>query len=107
MQAALQPRLTTSGPLLRGDGELHFVGSHDVTSMPDPDGALYRLVVLADGSRSTTDLHSALVTDYPQLAEQDVEHAVSQLESAGLFEDCSPGLWTLGMRPRGGSRRHR
>jgi hypothetical protein len=105
MQAALQPRLTTSGPLLRGGGELHFVGSDDVTSIPDPDGALYRLVLLADGSRSTTDLHSALLADYPLLDEQDVVHAVSELESAGLFEDCSPGLWTLGMRPR--AERHR
>ena len=96
---ALQPRATTSGPLLRGGGELHIVGSEDVTSIPDPDGAMYRLFVLADGSRSTSDLHSALVTEYPQLDEQDVVHAVCELASAGLFEDCAPApYWTLGRR---------
>lgn len=89
MQPAPQPRRTTSGPLLYGGGELHIVGSDDVTSIPDPDGALHRLVTLADGSRSTTELHSALVTDYPQLAEQDVARAISQLASAGVFEDCA------------------
>jgi hypothetical protein len=96
MQAALQPRVTATGPLLRGDGELHIVGSHDVTSIPDPDGALHRLVVLADGSRSTSELFSALVTEYPQLAEQDVVDAVDQLESAGLVEDCAPRRRTRG-----------
>jgi hypothetical protein len=95
MQPAPQPRRTTSGPLLYGSGELHIVGREDVTSLPDPDGALHRLVVLADGSRSTTELFSALVTDYPQLIEQDVVHAVSELASAGVFEDCAPRLPSL------------
>jgi hypothetical protein len=90
MQAALRPRLTTTGPLLRGNGELHIVGSYEVTSIPDPDGSLHRLIQLADGSRSTTELFSELVTDYPELDEQDVVDAVGQLESAGLVEDCAP-----------------
>lgn len=98
MQPAPQPRLTTTGPLLRGGGELHIVGSHDVTSIADPDGAVHRLVLLADGSRSTAELFSALVTDYPQLDEQDVVDAVCELASAGLFEDCAPRRRTLGAR---------
>jgi hypothetical protein len=95
MQDARQPRLTTPGPLLYGGGELHIVGRDDVTSIPDPDGALHRLAVLADGSRSTSELFSALVTDYPRLVEQDVVHAVSELASAGLLEDCAPRRPTL------------
>jgi hypothetical protein len=102
MQAALQPRLTMTGPLLHGGGELHIVGNHDVTSIPDPDGALHRLVVLADGSRSTTELFFALTTDFPQLEEQDVVHAVSELASAGLFEDCAPRRGTLRARAGAG-----
>ena len=90
MQHAPQPRRTTPGPLLYGGGRLHIVGSDDVTSIPDPDGALHRLVALADGVRSTRDLFTELVTDYPQLVEQDVIHAVSELASAGIFEDCAP-----------------
>jgi len=88
--------MTMTGPLLRGNGELHIVGSHDVTSIPDPNGALHRLVVLADGSRSTSELYSALVTEYPELDEQDIVDAVDQLESAGLVEDCAPGRRTFG-----------
>jgi hypothetical protein len=90
MQDARRPRLTATGPLLHGGGELHIVGSDDVISIADPDGALYRLVLLADGSRSTSELCSALLNEYPQLDEQDVVQAVSELSSAGLLEDCAP-----------------
>jgi hypothetical protein len=96
MQDARQPRLTATGPLLHGGGELHIVGSDDVISIADPDGALHRLVVLADGSRSTSELCSALQTEYPQLDEQYVVDAVSELSSAGLLEDCAPRRRTRG-----------
>jgi hypothetical protein len=96
MHDARQPRLTATGPLLQGGGELHIVGRDDVTSLADPDGALHRLVTLADGSRSTSELCSALRTEYPQLDEQDVVQAVSELSSAGLLEDCAPRRRMLG-----------
>jgi hypothetical protein len=98
MQDAQQPRLTATGPLLHGGGELHIVGRDDVTSIADPDGALHRLVSLADGSRSTSELCSALRTEYPQLDDQDVVHAVAELSSAGLLEDCAPPRRMLGER---------
>ena len=91
-----RPRLKYAAPLLRGGGELHIVGSEDVTSIPDPDGAVHRLFELADGSRSTTELYSELVTDFPRLGEQDVADAVWELESAGLFEHSVPRMRLLG-----------
>ncbi len=90
------PRLKMTAPLLRACGELHIVGSRDVTSIPDPDGAVHRLFELADGSRSTTELYSELVTDFPRLGEQDVADAVLELESAGLFESSVPRMRILG-----------
>ena len=96
MHDARQPRLTATGPLLRGGGELHIVGNDDVTSLADPDGALHRLVVLADGSRSTSELCSALLTEYPHLDEPDVVQAGAERASAGLLEDCAPRRPTLG-----------
>jgi hypothetical protein len=77
-------------PLLRGGGELHIVGYDDVLTFEDPDGAIHRLVELADGSRSTNELYSALAPEYPQLQHHEVVDAVSQLEAAGLVEDCTP-----------------
>jgi len=91
-----RPRLKIAVPLLRAGGELHVVGSHDVTSIPDPDGAVHRLFELADGSRSTTELYSELVTDFPRLGEQDVADALWELESAGLFENSAPRMRILG-----------
>jgi molybdopterin-synthase adenylyltransferase len=91
-----RPRLKMAAPLLRAGGELHVVGSRDVTSIPDPDGAVHRLFELADGSRSTAQLHSELVLDFPRLDEQDVADAVWQLESAGLFETELPVMRILG-----------
>ena len=90
MNDARQPRLTAAGPILHGGGELHIIGSDDVTTIADPDGALHRLIGLADGSRSTSELCSTLVAEYPQLDEQDVVHAVSELTSAGVLEDWAP-----------------
>lgn len=91
MQAAppLQPRLTMTGPLLRGGGELHIVDTHDVTSIADPDGVMHRIVALADGSRSTEELFGTLVGDYPHLDEGDVAAAVFRLTCAGILEDCA------------------
>lgn len=85
-----QPRLTAADPILHGGGELHIVGSDEVTSIADPDGALHRLVVLADGSRSASELRCALLAEYPQLDEQDVVAAVSALTSAGVLHDWGP-----------------
>jgi hypothetical protein len=78
--------------MLRGGGELHVVGRDDVTSLPDPDGAVHRLVELADGSRSTAELFAELATRYPRIAEQEVHDAITALESAGLFEIAPPRL---------------
>lgn len=90
-----RPRLKMAAPMLRAGGELHIVGSRDVTSIPDPDGAVHRLFELADGSRSTSDLYSELVTDFPRLGEQDVADAVGELQAAGLFESSIPSMRIL------------
>jgi hypothetical protein len=91
-----RPRLKMAAPLLRGGGELHVVGSHDITTIEDPDGAVHRLFELADGSRSTPELYTELVNDFPRLGEQDVADAVWELEAAGLFESSGPRIRILG-----------
>ncbi len=90
MHAAPRPRMKTSAPLLRGGGELHIVSRDSVVTLDDPDGAIHRLVELADGSRSTNELFSVLALEYPELHHEDVTDAVSQLEAAGLFEVRAP-----------------
>lgn len=98
MHAASRPRMKTAAPLLRGGGQLHVVRSDDVVTFEDPDGAMHRLVELADGSRSTNELYCALADEYPQLRHGDVVDAVSRLEAAGLFESCPPRPRDLGGR---------
>lgn len=97
MHAVPRPRMKIAAPMLRGGGELHIVGSENVVSLDDPDGAVHRLLELADGSRSTSELFSALADEYPLLRPGDVAEAVSRLEAVGLFEDCAA------RRPRGGA----
>jgi hypothetical protein len=82
--------MKTTAPLLRGDGMLHIVGSRRVHTVADPDGAIHRLVELADGTRSLSDLLAALRAEHPQIAEQDVADAVGELESVGVFETAGP-----------------
>jgi hypothetical protein len=90
MHAAARPRMKITTPLLRGGGELHVVGSRNVVTFDDPDGAIQRLVELADGSRSTNELFSALAQDYPCLQHEDALDAICELEAAGLLEHRTP-----------------
>jgi hypothetical protein len=103
MHAAPRPRLKTAAPLLRGGGELHIVRDDDVVTFQDPDGAMHRLVELADGSRSTNELYCALASEYPRLRHDDVVDAVSRLEAAGLFEHSPPPRDDVGGRDEGPS----
>jgi hypothetical protein len=89
--------MKTTAPLLRGDGLLHIVGSRRVHTVADPDGAIHRLVELADGTRSVSDLLAALQAEHPQIAERDVVDTVRQLESAGVFDTAgSARRWSAG-----------
>jgi hypothetical protein len=90
MHAASRPRMKTTAPLLRGGGELHVVGSQDIVTFDDPDGAIHRLVQLADGSRSADELLSALAQDHPQLQREVALDALDALEDAGLLEHRAP-----------------
>lgn len=90
MHAASRPRMKITAPLLRGGGRLHVVGIDDVVTLDDPDGAIHRLVGLADGSRSMTELHATLAPEYPRLRPDDVIDAFSQLEAAGFAETSAP-----------------
>jgi hypothetical protein len=87
---ALRPRLTMAGPLLRGCGELHIVGRHEVVTIHDPEGAVHRLLALADGSRTLAEIFAILGDEFPQFAEHDVYDAVDELEAMGLLQDAAP-----------------
>jgi hypothetical protein len=78
--------MKTAAPLLRGGGMLHIVGSRRVHTTADPDGAIQRLVELADGTRTIADLLTALQAEHPLIAEQDVVEAVRELECAGVLQ---------------------
>ena len=84
-----RPRLTVTGPLLRGSGELHIVGRVEVVTILDPEGAVHRLLLLADGSRTTDEIVGALASELPQVPEQDVRDAVAELEATGVLEDVA------------------
>ncbi len=87
---ALRPRLTMAGPLLRGSGELHIIGRHDVMTIHDPDGAVHRLLALSDGSRTRSEILTEMAGDYPRIAQRDVDEAVDELEAMGVLHDAAP-----------------
>ena len=87
---ATRPRLEMEGPLLWGNGELHIVGRHEVMTIHDPDGAVHRLLTLADGSRTRPEIYAAMTPDFPRLRPADVDDAVAELEAMGILQDCTP-----------------
>jgi len=94
--ATFRPRMKTSAPLLHGGGLLHIVGSRSVHTIADPDGAIRRLVELADGSRSIDELFAALHAEHPGIRESDVAAAVRELEAVGVFEAPPPARRRFG-----------
>jgi hypothetical protein len=92
---AQRPRLTTPGPLLQGSGELHIVGPREVVTVPDPAGAMQRLLRLADGSRTRAEIYAGLTIAYPRLGEQDFEDTLTELEDAGVLEEGAPGSFPV------------
>ena len=78
-------RLAMTGPLLRGNGELHVVGSAEIVTVADPEGVMQRLVSLADGSRSREQLVAELTSAFAQLDEAGAERAIDELEWIGLL----------------------
>jgi hypothetical protein len=92
--------MKVTAPLLRGGGLLHIVGSRTVHTIGDPDGAIHRLIQLADGSRTIDELLGALHAEYPHLDERDVTDAVRDLESAGVLESWIPGRRLFAGRDR-------
>jgi hypothetical protein len=79
-----------AGPLLHGNGELHIVGRHEVMTIHDPDGAVHRLLGLADGSRTRTEIFGAMTRDFPHIGQHDVDEAVDELAAMGLLQDAAP-----------------
>ena len=87
---AQRPRLAISGPMLRGSGELHIVGRREVLTISDPEGAMRRLLELADGSRTRAEIVGATALEHPRLGEFALDEALGELERAGLIEDAMP-----------------
>lgn len=101
---ALRPRLTVAGPLLRGGGELHIVGRHEIFTIHDPEGAVHLLLSLADGSRTRADIFTAMSAEHGRLSQRDIDEAVGELEAMGLVQDATPRGRILASRisgPRG------
>ena len=92
MNATQYPRLKMATALLRGGGELHLVGSAEITSIHDPFGAIQHLVRLADGTRSAAQITALLLAGYPQLHADDVADALHALDDAGVLEDYPLGI---------------
>jgi hypothetical protein len=92
--------MKVTAPLLRGGGLLHIVGRHTVHTVADPDGAIHRLVQLADGSRSSDELLGTLHAEYPQIDEHEVAVALHELESAGVLDSWMPGRCVFAGRDR-------
>ena len=95
---ATRPRLTMAGPLLWGNGDLHIVGRREVMTIHDPDGAVHRLLALADGSRTRPEIHAAMTPDFPHLGLDDLADAVAELEAIGVLQEAAPRARILSSR---------
>ncbi|MGM7721179.1 HesA/MoeB/ThiF family protein [Metabacillus sp. Hm71] len=61
----------------------------DAIDLEDPNGAIYRLMTLMDGSRTFNQLYQELIVDYPEIHFFEMVEAIEELNSMGYLIDAS------------------
>lgn len=86
------PRVKPIYPVYRVTGSTFRVGAQvGITrEFDDPDGQVWELVRLLDGTRSVHDIVSAMRDRYPSLSAGDVEDVIRALDQEGLLDDARP-----------------
>jgi molybdopterin/thiamine biosynthesis adenylyltransferase len=85
------PQVKHTSPVF-GPPELVQIGGYgQITEIPDPDGAIRRLLQLLDGTRTIAQAASLLRQDYPHISPEEVEVAVAQFDEAGFLLDAAKG----------------
>jgi molybdopterin/thiamine biosynthesis adenylyltransferase len=85
----LRYKVKRTSPVYRVDDTLFVSGYGEATKITDPDGAVGRLLALADGTRTVAELHASLRQHVPSVTRAEVEAALEQLDAAGFMEDAS------------------
>ncbi|HET9877537.1 MAG TPA: ThiF family adenylyltransferase [Mycobacterium sp.] len=85
MTDAVLPQLKHSNPPFPGDGVVYIGGYGEATEIPDPDGAILRLIELLDGSHTVEQVHAELAVRYPHVTLDEVRTAVAQFDEAGFL----------------------
>lgn len=64
--------------------------------LDDPNGSIEQMIRMMDGTRTSADLHQALLADYPELTRAEVEGALEALHELGfLYDQCLEEQVTL------------
>lgn len=97
-------------PIRYGDGRVRIGGIiiGIAADIPDPDGSVWALLELLDGSRTVDQVVADLVHRFPARSENDIRTAITGLADAGFLEDAGeptpPGLTERARERHGRSR---
>jgi molybdopterin-synthase adenylyltransferase len=98
----IRPRLKTLNCLSGPGSLLVSLDPRTRVELADPDGQVLQLLrLLREGTRTRQELHAALSVSWPDLALDDVDEAVRNLDALGWLEDAgAPGRLTDYQRER-------
>lgn len=88
MGDAVLPAMKHMNPVFESGDTLYIGGFGEATEIPDPGGAIRRLVALADGTRTVEAIHRDLSADHPEVTLDDVRAAIEQFDDAGFLLDA-------------------
>lgn len=89
IEPGVRPQVKGTSPLLTIGETVYVGGFGEVTSIPDGDGAIRRLLDLMDGTRTVSDIFRLLTVDHPNVSHEDVISAIEQFDQAGFLLDAS------------------
>lgn len=87
MSNDVHPKVKNTAPVFALDGTVYVGGCGVVSNIEDPDGSVHYVLALADGTRTPTEIHTAMAARFPHLTREEIEEALSAFDAYGFLED--------------------
>lgn len=89
MSIDVHPKVKNTAPVFALDGTVFVGGCGVMSDIDDPDGSVHRLLTLADGTRTSAEIHTAMAARFPYLTLEQINDALAAFDAYGFLEDAA------------------
>lgn len=76
-------------PFFKIKDVIHMGSRLNFIEIPDPDGSIYDLLILMDGTRTVEEIEQAIIEKYPHVTPTEIKEAISDIDNLGFVVDAS------------------